>query len=166
MKVVLIGPPAAGKSRVGKRLARRLGVPFIDTDAVIVAAHGPISAIFAEQGEEAFRAIERRVVVEALALGGVISFGGGAVLDPRTREDLRDVPVVLLTVTAEAAAVRINDGKRPLVQGIESWRRLVEKRLPLYRSLADFSADTSRRPIATIVEEIATWCEEQERTRA
>ncbi|NNC10597.1 shikimate kinase [Planctomonas sp. JC2975] len=166
MTIVLIGPPAAGKTRVGKRLARRLGVPFIDTDAVIVAKHGPISGIFAERGEQEFRAIERTVVSEALALGGVVSFGGGAVLDPRTQEDLRTTHVVLLTVTPEAAAARITDGKRPLVQGIESWRELVGKRLPLYESLADYTADTSHRPMTTIVEEIAQWCEEQEQAEA
>ncbi|MHA7986556.1 shikimate kinase [Rathayibacter sp. CAU 1779] len=166
MTVVLIGPPAAGKTRVGKRLARRLGVSFIDTDAVIVAKHGPISGIFADHGESEFRAIERTVVSEALSLGGVISFGGGAVLDPRTQDDLHDVPVVLLTVTPEAAAARITDGKRPLVQGIESWRELVGKRLPLYESLADYTADTSHRPMSTVVEEIAEWYEEQERPEA
>jgi shikimate kinase len=164
--VVLIGPPAAGKTRVGKRLARRLGVTFIDTDAVIVARYGPISGIFAQQGESAFRAIERDVVAEALQLGGVVSFGGGAVLDPRTQADLGDAHVVLLTVSPEAVAARITDGKRPLVQDIDSWRELAEKRLPLYESLADYRADTSRRPITTIVDEIAAWFQEQEHTEA
>ncbi|QDZ13843.1 shikimate kinase [Humibacter ginsenosidimutans] len=166
MTVVLIGPPAAGKTRVGKRLARSLGETFIDTDAVIVAKYGPISGIFAERGEEAFRAIERDVVAEALALGGVVSFGGGAVLDPRTQADLAAAKVVLLTVSPEVIAARINDGKRPLVQSVESWRALVEKRMPLYESLADYRADTSRRPITTIVDEIAEWVQEQERTQA
>jgi len=164
--VVLIGPPAAGKSRVGRKLARRLELPFIDTDSAIVHEHGPIAEIFAERGEQAFRALEREAVVRALASGGVVAFGGGAVLDPRTQADLERVRVVLLTVSPEAAAARIDDGKRPLVQGIESWRALVTTRMPLYESLADFRADTSRRPISTIVEEIAEWCEQTERKDA
>jgi shikimate kinase len=99
-------------------------------------------------------------------VGGVVAIGGGAVLDPRTQADLKRNLVVLLTVSAEAAAARIDDGKRPLVQGIESWRALVAKRTPLYESLADFREDTSRRPISTIVEEIAEWCERAERNHA
>ena len=162
MTVVLIGPPAAGKSRVGRRLARRLDLPFTDTDAVIVRDHGPISQIFAVQGEPAFRALEREAVVTALATHGIVSVGGGAVLDPRTQADLKHARVVLLTVSPEAVAARIDDGKRPLVQGIESWLQLVAKRMPLYESLADYRADTSRRPISTIVEEIAEWLQQQE----
>lgn len=166
MTVVLIGPPAAGKSRIGRKLARRLEVPFTDTDSDIVREHGPIAEIFAEHGEQAFRKLEREAVVRALSTGGVVAFGGGAVLDPRTQADLKRNLVVLLTVSAEAAAARIDDGKRPLVQGIESWRALVAKRTPLYESLADFREDTSRRPISTIVEEIAEWCERAERNHA
>ncbi|ERK72528.1 hypothetical protein N136_01109, partial [Leifsonia aquatica ATCC 14665] len=59
MTIVLIGPPAAGKTRLGKRLAKRLGLGFVDTDARVVAAHGPISEIFADHGEPHFRALER-----------------------------------------------------------------------------------------------------------
>jgi len=164
--VVLIGPPAAGKSRIGKRLARRLDVPFIDTDSAIVREHGPIAQIFADRGEPAFRALERDAVVRALSAGGVVSVGGGAVLDERTQQDLKRTSVVLLTVSPEAVAARIDDGKRPLVQGLDSWQALVAKRMPLYESLADYRADTSRRPISAIVEEIAQWCERSERKDA
>ena len=162
MTVGLIGPPAAGKSRVGRRLARRLDLPFTDTDAVIVRDHGPISQIFAVQGEPAFRALERAPVVPALATLGIVTGGGGAVLVPLTHADRQRARVVLLTVSPEAVAARIDDGKRPLVQGIESWLQLVAKRMPLYESLADYRADTSRRPISTIVEEIAEWLQQQE----
>ncbi|GAB3797848.1 shikimate kinase [Humibacter antri] len=166
MTVVLIGPPAAGKSRIGRRLARRLDVPYVDTDSTIVRDHGPIAQIFADRGESEFRALERDAVVRALATGGVVSVGGGAVLDERTQHDLERVSVVLLTVSAEAVAARIDDGKRPLIQGIDSWQALVAERMPLYESLADYRADTSRRPISTIVEEIARWCERTERKDA
>ncbi|MDO8338165.1 MAG: shikimate kinase, partial [Microcella sp.] len=79
--VVLIGPPAAGKSRVGKRVARILDLPVIDTDKVIAAEHGPIPEIFAAHGEPHFRALERAAVVDALRERAVVSLGGGAVLD-------------------------------------------------------------------------------------
>ena len=157
--VVLIGPPAAGKTRLGKRLAKRLGMPFVDTDAVVVQANGPIAAIFAEHGEPYFRQLERAAVADALGGPGVVSLGGGAVLDPDTRADLDGTLVVLLTVSADAIASRITTSKRPLVTDIESWKRLVDARSELYRSLADYTADTSTRPIGTIVEEIAQWVE-------
>jgi shikimate kinase len=157
--IVLIGPPAAGKSRIGKRLAKRLGLPFVDTDAVIVSHHGPIPAIFADHGEPHFRRLEREAVVEALKGPGVVSLGGGAVLDPDTRSDLANTSVVLLTVKPEAIAERIANAKRPLVTDLDSWKRLVEQRTDLYNSLAGYTSDTSYRPVATIVEEIALWIE-------
>jgi len=155
--VVLIGPPAAGKSRVGKCLARLLAVPFVDTDRVIVAEHGPIARIFADHGEAYFRALERQAVETALALDAVVSVGGGAVLDPETQRDLSAASVVLLTVSAEAAAARIDGGSRPLVTGMDSWRRLVEERSPLYANLADYTIDTSTRTPADLADELARW---------
>ncbi len=90
---VFIGPMGAGKTRIGKRVARALEVPFTDTDKVIVAAHGPIADIFDQHGEPHFRALERDVVHEALTGGGVVSLGGGAVLDPGTQQTLEGLPV-------------------------------------------------------------------------
>lgn len=159
--IALIGPPAAGKSRVGKRVAKLLGLPFTDTDAVVVDAHGPIADLFAEHGEPHFRALERAAVAEALRKPGVVSLGGGAVLDPDTQADLAGTAVVLLTVRAEAIATRITNGKRPLITDIESWKQLVASRAELYRSLADYTADTSSRPIDTIAEEIARWAQKE-----
>jgi shikimate kinase len=97
--------------------------------------------------------------VEALSEPGVVSVGGGAVLDPDTQADLQQASVVLLTVQPEAIAARIANSKRPLVTDLESWKRLVAQRAGLYASLADYTADTSSRPIETIVEEIAGWIE-------
>ncbi|WP_374948008.1 shikimate kinase, partial [Agreia sp.] len=115
MLIVLIGAPASGKSRIGKKLARILGVPFIDTDTEIVRQHGPIPEIFAAHGEPHFRSLERVAVEHALAADGVVAFGGGAVLDPRTQADLAPLTVVLLTVEASAVTARLSKGKRPLV---------------------------------------------------
>ncbi|MGO4593639.1 shikimate kinase [Leifsonia sp. 2TAF2] len=159
--IALIGPPAAGKSRVGKRLAKLLDLPFVDTDAVVVAQHGPIAEIFTAHGEPHFRALERTAVAEALRKPGVVSLGGGAVLDPATQADLADARVVLLTVQAEAIAKRITNGKRPLITDLESWKRLVASRSDLYQKLADYTADTSSRQIDTIVAEIAQWAQKE-----
>ena len=157
MPLVIIGPPAAGKSRVGKRLARRLDLPFIDTDTAVVTEHGAIADIFAEHGEPHFRALERAAVEHALQRNAVVSVGGGAVLDPHTQRDLAESTVILLTVRADAVTARIGSGKRPLVSDIHSWQRLVEARSELYASLANYTTDTSHRPVDAIVDEIVHW---------
>ena len=158
--IVLIGPPAAGKTRIGRRLAQRLDVPYIDTDRVIVSGHGAIPRIFAEHGEAYFRRIEREAVRDALTSPAVVSLGGGAVLDPETQDDLASKTVILLTVTEQAVLERIDNAKRPLVTGIDAWRRIVAERAALYASLADFTVDTSFRPVAPIADEIAAWLKE------
>jgi len=156
--VVLIGPPAAGKSKVGKRLAALLDKEFIDTDALVVRDHGPIPEIFAEHGEPHFRELERAAVVEALRHDAVVSFGGGAVLDERTQADLEEHVVVLLDVDAESVADRIvADGKRPLVRDLDSWIALVAARRPLYERLADVRFATGTRPRDKIAQALADW---------
>jgi len=159
--VVLIGAPGAGKTRLGKRLAKLLGVPFIDTDKRIVAEHGAIAEIFAQHGEPHFRGLERAAVAAALGENAVVALGGGAVLDLDTRAELADHRVVQLTVTPEAVEKRIAGGKRPLVRdGIGAWVALVEARQPIYDSLARMTIDTSRRPLDHIATEILAWIQE------
>jgi len=156
--VVLIGAPGAGKTRLGKRVAKLLDVPFIDTDKRIVAEHGAIADMFDQHGEPHFRAIERSTVAQALTENAVVALGGGAVLDHDTRAELAHHRVVQLTVSPEAVEQRIAGGKRPLVKdGIASWVALVETRAPIYASLAQLSIDTSHRPLDRIAEEIADW---------
>lgn len=164
LTLVLVGPMAAGKTSVGRRVARRLSVPFIDTDKRIVAAHGPIPAIFAEHGEPHFRELERAAVAAALADGGVISLGGGAVTDAGTRELLRRHPVVFLTVSVDAVADRIRGGNRPLLAGedpVENWIRIFDERRDWYDEVASTTFDTSRRPMQRIADEIVAWRREQ-----
>lgn len=162
--LVLIGPPVAGKSRVGKRVARILDAAFIDTDRVIVAEHGPISEIFAERGEPAFRALEAHAVIEALEQCAVVALGGGAVMTPSVAAALTGRPVVLLTIAPEAAAERLDPETRPLVRdGIGAWVDLVARRMPTYRALATASWDTSTRPIDHIAAEIAEWARDRAR---
>lgn len=157
--VAMIGPMGAGKSSIGKKLSRRLGVRFLDTDRLLVQRHGPVAEIFATQGEPRFRELEREVVAEALASTGVVSLGGGAVLDPLTRERLRGASVVLLTVTPEAVADRLAGSSRPLLAqgGMDAWRAIALEREPVYRSLADVVVDTSRRPVSHVVDDVVAW---------
>ncbi|MFT4030409.1 MAG: shikimate kinase [Protaetiibacter sp.] len=157
---VLIGPMGAGKTRVGKRVARALDVPFTDTDRVIVAQHGPIAGIFDAHGEPHFRALERGVVREALRGEGIVSLGGGAVLDEGTQAALSGLPVVYLRITADAVAARLGDGKRPLVRGgVDDWQRIYDARRAVYERLASVSFDTSSVPIDRIAEDVVAWIE-------
>jgi shikimate kinase len=156
--VVLIGPMGAGKTRIGKRVARILDTGFQDTDKIIVAENGPIPAIFDEHGEDHFRALEREAVARALASDDVVALGGGAVLAPETQALLASHRVVLVTVTPEAVAPRIGDGRRPLVRGgLPDWERIYAERRPIYEQLARLTVDTSHRPIDLVAQEVAAW---------
>lgn len=112
-RVVLIGPMGAGKTTIGRRVAKALSADFVDSDAEFVRSHGPIAPYFDAHGEAAFRREERRVVERAVRRDVVLSLGGGAVLDTATRADLAVVPVVLLTTTAEAVRDRLAPAPDP-----------------------------------------------------
>lgn len=140
--VVLVGPPGAGKSTVARDLGARLGVEVRDTDADVEATTGAgIADIFLYQGEPAFRELERQAVVAALAEHrGVLALGGGAPVDPVTRDRLRGHRVVFLDVGLAAAARRIGmDAPRPLLLDAPraTWTRLMDVRRPVYTELAD-----------------------------
>jgi shikimate kinase len=156
LPIVLVGPMGAGKSRVGQRLAASVGAPFIDTDVRIAQRYGPIDEIFEREGEEYFRIVEREVVAEALREEAVISLGGGAVLHPDTRDDLAELPVVWLRVSADAVAPRLAGGNRPLLAdgGLAKWIEILGARAPAYKAVADLDIDTSRRSVARIVDDI------------
>lgn len=157
--VVLIGPMAAGKTKIGKIVAPLLGLPRFDTDKMFVAAHGPITEFFAERGEAEFRAVEADLVQQALSEDAVVSLGGGAVLDKETRNALASLPVVYLTVSTEAVAARLGEGKRPLLadDGVVAWERIFEARKPIYEALAKRTYDTSRGNLEAIGQDIAAW---------
>lgn len=138
---VLIGPPGAGKSTVGPLLAARLGRPFRDTDADVEAAAGqPVSDIFIERGEQAFRDLERAAAATALREHeGVLALGSGAVLDPAVQQLLDGLPVVYLAAGFGTIARRIGlDRPGVLVPGNPRGRlrAMLEERRPLYERLA------------------------------
>ena len=148
--VILIGPPGAGKSTVGPLLAARLGVGFLETDEQVEATAGkPVGDIFIEDGEAAFRALEREAVARAVAgHDGVLGLGGGAVLDPGTQRLLAGLPVVYLATGFAAAAKRVGmDRPRPLLIGNPRarLRELLEQRLPIYEKLARITVTTDGR---------------------
>ncbi|MFE7339727.1 3-dehydroquinate synthase, partial [Streptomyces fimicarius] len=136
-----VGPMGVGKSTVGELLAARLGTTYRDTDADVVAEAGkPIAEIFYDEGEEHFRALERRAVEAAVAgHPGVLSLGGGAVLDRATRELLAGRPVVYLSMDVDEAVRRVGLGAaRPLlaVNPRRQWRELMDARRHLYEEVA------------------------------
>lgn len=140
----------SGKSTVGGLLAARLGVPYRDTDADIVAAQGrEISDLFVDEGEPYFRELERQAVAAALAEHtGVLALGGGAVLDEGTRALLTGLPVVYLSMDVEEAVRRVGLGAaRPLlaVNPRRQWRELMDARRPLYTEVARVVVATDDR---------------------
>lgn len=159
-RVVLVGPPGAGTSTVGRVLAARLGVDLLDTDRTVEARFGaPSAEIFIEHGEAAFREAEREVALQTLEMpetpaAGVVVLGGGSVLDPLVGEALRRsgapgaspaATVVFLDVTIAHAARRLGLlAERPagVAAPRSQWLRMMEERRPVYRQLADLSVCT------------------------
>ena len=155
-----MGFMGTGKSEVGRRLAQRLGRAFVDTDRLVEERAGKrIATIFAEDGEPAFRTLERAAVAEAAGRGGpVVAVGGGAVLDPENVRCLRAAGVlVYLTARPEIIMGRVGDGSnRPLLQGDPraAVARLLTERGPVYAAAADITVDTSGRTAGEVVGEI------------
>ena len=154
--VVLVGPMGVGKTTVGKKLARALKLPFIDTDAVVVAEHGEISAIFDAEGELAFRRYEEDAMAHAISQPAVVATGGGAVLSELTQQRLRDqATVIYLSTDGRHIKSRLVGGKRPLVKnGFEDWTRIYEERKPIYKSVADLVVNTSGQSLSATINEI------------
>jgi len=153
--IVLIGPMGVGKTTIGRKLAKALKLPFIDTDNLISDEHGPIPAIFEERGEPTFRRLEEEALEKAIRESAVVATGGGAVISALTRKRLKDVTVVYLSTDGKHIASRLKNGNRPLIQnGVEDWRRIYAERKPFYVETADFEINTSGQPISASIQDI------------
>jgi len=158
-RVVLVGAMGAGKTTVAELLAEAWGVAARDTDADVEAIDGrAISEIFVEAGEAHFRDLERKAVADALAdHDGVLALGGGAVLDPVTRDLLSGRTVVFLRVGLADAVKRVGLGtSRPLLLGNMRGRikALLDERTPIYESVATVTVDTDGRRPEDVAREI------------
>ena len=161
--VALVGFMGAGKSAVGRELAATLGLPFVDSDDLIVARAGPIDEIFRTRGESAFRALEAELVTTALADAVrrpcVLALGGGAVTSPEVREALTRLPnVVWLVAPPEvlwARATGPGQAARPLAGDEAAFRRLLTAREPLYRAVATRVVPVAGREPGTIAAGLA-----------
>jgi shikimate kinase len=159
--VFLVGPMGSGKTAVGRQLARRLGLPFLDSDAEIESRTGvDIAYIFEREGEAGFRARERDVI-DALTRepGVVLATGGGAILMPENRERLAARgTVVFLDTTIEQQLARTQRGQhRPLLATLDrraKLEELMQLRDPLYRSIAAITIRTDGRAPAAVAADI------------
>ncbi|WP_138734827.1 shikimate kinase [Modestobacter excelsi] len=162
--LVVVGPPASGKTTVGTAVAAALGLAFRDTDADVEAETGTtIADLFVTSGEPHFRALEERAVARALAEhDGVLALGGGAVTSAATRQLLvacgrAGTLVLWLDVDVASAAKRAGLSRdRPLlaVNPRAMLRTMLEARAPLYAEVATVTVSTSGRPVEEVVAEV------------
>ena len=158
--IILIGPPGAGKTSVGKALAKKLSLNFLDSDKVVEEKSGKsISEIFITDGEPAFREMERAAVIDLIEnQDGVIALGGGSVMDLEVSKRLLPMAnVVFLDVSISNAAPRVGFNRdRPLLLGNprQQWISLMEKRRSTYEALAKARVSTDNKKPVEVVEEI------------
>ncbi|MCK7636958.1 shikimate kinase [Corynebacterium pygosceleis] len=164
-RVVLVGPPGAGKSTIGRRLASALNTTVIDTDQMMEQDRGkPCGDIYTELGESGFRELEAETVASALRHNGVVSLGGGAVVTRATRELLDDHEVIWLDVSAEEGVRRTAGSNRPVLDGEDALARyteLLESRRDLYREVASFRARTDGRTPQQIVADVLGYLDSE-----
>jgi shikimate kinase len=153
--VVLVGPMGVGKTTIGKKLAKQLGLSFVDTDKEIVKQHGSIAKIFEKSGEQHFRALEHELLLAAIATNSVVATGGGVVTQENNRLALKGSFVIYLSTNGRHIASRLLTGRRPLLKnGVSDWKRIYQERKPLYEQVASVEIETSSKSLNSVVSEI------------
>ena len=153
--LVLVGPMGVGKTTVGRKLAKVLKVPFIDTDSLIVDEHGEIAAYFEAHGEPSFREVEHGALLQALSSPAVIATGGGAVLLEKNQALLKGATVIYLATDGKHMGSRLKNGHRPLLKsGLEDWKRIYSERKPIYERVADIEINTAGQSLNSTIAEI------------
>lgn len=157
-QIILVGMSGSGKSSVGEELASRLELPLIDVDVEIeFRQNRSIGEIFAVEGEDYFRQVEKELTLEALAQDGIISLGGGAVITDEIRAALESKNVVWLGVSVAEATRRVGLTRlRPLLLGDvrERLTKLLGAREHLYAEVARVKVDTDWKSVGEVVDEI------------
>lgn len=158
-RLIFVGAPGSGKTTIGKKVSEKLQVEFIDIDNEIEMDEKiSISEIFIQKGEDYFRKLEKEKIAKLLnEFNGVLSLGGGAVLNEETRQALSIAPVVWLTASAQEASNRVGLGaSRPVLMGNVRSKlvKLLEERTPMYEEVADWQIDTTDKSIEEVVNEV------------
>lgn len=160
-RIIVIGPMGAGKSTVASIISKRLALPHRDTDKTVIGESGrSISEIFLEDGEEAFRALEKIALrVTLLEDETILSLGGGACMNKDSESALRASGsfIVYLRISLSEVSARVGFNRdRPLLLGSPraQWQKLMNERAPIYESLASYTVDVDGKSAETIADEI------------
>ena len=153
--IVLVGPMGAGKTTLGKRLAKVLDLPFVDTDKMVTADHGSIKDLFAAKGESYFRDLESAALVKALDGRNVVATGGGIVLSEANRALLTKNATIFLDTNMEFVLRSLNVSKRPLLKdNPESWEQIYQDRLEFYKEVSIATVNTANNSVGAIMKNL------------
>jgi shikimate kinase len=168
LNLYLIGPMGAGKSTIGKSLARELKLEFFDADQEIEKRTGAdISWIFDVEGEDGFRVRESKVIDDLTQMQGIVlATGGGAILEPDNRKHLsaRGTVVYLSTTVEQQIERTLRDKRRPLLQTddrAQTLKDLMGEREPLYQEIADMTVSTDQRTVKSVTQEVLRILEQE-----
>ncbi|MFM1779160.1 MAG: hypothetical protein RIS51_305 [Actinomycetota bacterium] len=155
LPIVLVGPMGAGKTTLGKKLAKLLSIEFADTDKIIAKQHGPIPVIFEKFGESHFRDLETAALKGVLHKQAVVATGGGIILQQENRDLLSQANVIFLDSASKHVLPKLNTDKRPLLRENPAiWDEIYSARLPLYKEVAKSTLFTGGKPVSVALQEL------------